>query len=131
MSTDFLNCQNQSICCWAFRVAHTHIFLVACRVAQLFTVVPYVHFTQCICSGSRLDESSQHVSRVFSNLRWLHGHSSISCLVATSWACVSVVLHFLTDWRRNQGSPASIPATVAGLAERLNSPPTMMAQVGV
>ena len=32
------------------------------------------------------------------------------------------VLLLLTDWRRNQGSLASIPAAVPGLTERLNTP---------
>ena len=50
------------------------------------------------------------------SLRLLHSHSSISCLVATSWACLSFVLLLLSDWRRNRVSLASIPAAVAGLA---------------
>ena len=61
--------------------------------------------------------------RMLKTLRLLHSHSSISCLVATSTTTtLSVVLLFLTDWRRNGRSPASIPAAVAGLAEWPNSP---------
>ena len=54
-------------------------------------------------------------------VRLLHIHSSISCLVATSWACLRAVLPSLTDRRRNRGSLASIPAAVAGSAEWLHS----------
>ena len=99
--------------------AHPHIFLVARRVAQLSHIS---RFIPCTCLGSRLDESSQHVCRVLKTVHLLHSHSSTSCLVATPCASLSVVLLFLTDWRRNRGSPASIPAAVAGLAEWLNSP---------
>ena len=105
-----------------YRTQHTHAYFLLRAVEHS---VSYVHFIQCNCVGSRLESSSQHVSRVFKKkktLRLLHIHSSIPCLVATSWACLSVVLLFLTDWRRNQGSPASIPAAVAGLAEWPNSP---------
>ena len=61
----------------------SHIFLVARRI------------------GSRLDESSQHVCRVLTTVRLLH-NSAISCLVAASWACLTVILLFLTNWRRNR-----------------------------
>ena len=90
MSTDFLNCQSHFYKClcqsvdvflWTFQVQtlsnvvhatggedrtphrtqHTHIFLVARHGAQLFRIL---RFTQCTCIGSRLDDSSQHVSRV-------------------------------------------------------------------
>ena len=67
-------------------------------------------YIQCSCGDSRLESSSQYVC-----------HSSMSCLIATFWACLSVVLLFLTDWRRNRGSTATIPAAVAGLAEWLSS----------
>ena len=90
--------------------AHTQIFLVARRVAQLFHIS---RFIQCTCIGSRLDESSQHVCRVLRTVRLIHSHSSISCLVASSWACLIVVLPF---------HDATIPAAVSGLAEWLNSP---------
>ena len=85
------------------RSTHAFLFFVARRVAQLFHIS---RFIQCTCIGSRLDESSQHVCRVLKTVRLLHSHSSISCLVATSWASLSVVPLILTDWRRNQGSPA-------------------------
>ena len=59
--------------------------------------------------------------RVFKTVRLLHSHSSISCRVASSWACLSVVLLFVTDWRQNKVSLASIPAAVASLVEWPNS----------
>ena len=102
----------------SYRTQHTHIFLVARRVAQLFHVA---RFIQCTCIGSMIDETSQHVCRVLKTLLLLHSHSSISCLVATSWACQTVSLLFLTDWRQNEVSPASIPAAVAGLVQWPNS----------
>ena len=101
-----------------YRTQHTHIFLVARRVAQLFHIA---RFIQCTCTGSMIDETSQHVCRVLKTLLLPHSHSSISCLVATSWACLSVILFFLTDRRRNRGSPASIPVAVAGLVQWPNS----------
>ena len=62
-------------------------FLVARREAQLSKLFHISRFIQCTCIGSRLDDSSQHVSRVFKALRLLNIRSSI-------------VLLFLTDWRR-------------------------------
>ena len=56
-------------------------FLVARRVAQLFGISRFIH---CTCIDSRLESSSQHVSRVLKTLRLLHSHSSISCLVVAS-----------------------------------------------
>ena len=62
--------------------AHTHIFLFAHRVVQLFRI--WGTFI-----GSRLDESSQHACRELKTVRLLHSHSFISCLVALpgpAWA---------------------------------------------
>ena len=49
--------------------AHTNIFLVARRVAQLFHISSFIQGT---CIGSRLDESCQHVSRVLKTVRLVH-----------------------------------------------------------
>ena len=64
----------------------------------------------------RLDDTSQRVRRVLESLRLLQSHFSVSCLVSTSWACLSFVLLLLTEWRRNRVSLASIPAAVVALA---------------
>ena len=80
------------------RSTHAY-FLVAQRAAQLFQMFTF-HPMHLHWLNSRLDDSSQHASRVFKMLRLLHGHSSTPCLVASSWACLTVSLLFLTDWRR-------------------------------
>ena len=49
----------------SYRTQHTHIFLVARRVAQLFHIAGFI---QCTCIGSMIDETSQHVCRVFKNI---------------------------------------------------------------
>ena len=67
-----------------------------------------------------LDDSSQFLSLVPKTLRLLYSRSTVSRFVASSWACLNVLL-LLTDWRRNHKSPASILVAVAGLAEWLNS----------
>ena len=48
--------------------AHTHIFLVARRVAQLFHISCFIH---CTCLGSRLESSSQRLCRVLKTVRML------------------------------------------------------------
>ena len=64
------------------------------------------------------------------SLRLLHGHSSISCLVEPSWACLSFVLLFQTDWRRNRVPLASIPAAVVCLAVWPISPRSQVVSLG-
>ena len=104
--------------CWVHDMKTEH-FTGRSTHAYFSRCAPYIsRFIQCTCTGSRLESSNQHVSRLLKTLRLLHSHSSISCLVATSCACLGIVLLFLLDWRRNRGSLASIPAAVAGLAER-------------
>ena len=113
--TDISECRSRD----GRRSQHTRIFFSLRAVWHSSSMCS--RFIQCTCIGTRLDGSSQHVCRVFKTVRLLHSHSSFSCLVATSWACLSVVLLFLTDWRRDRGSLASIPAAPAGLVEWLNS----------
>ena len=94
----------------------THAHVSGC--APCSTVVSDVHVSS---NAPALAQGSVRVVCV-KTLRLLRGHSSIACLVATSWACLTVSLLFLTDWRQNQVSPASIPAAMAGLPKRLKSP---------
>ena len=77
--------------------AHTHIFLVVRREAQLSQLS---RFNQCTRIDSRLA-----VCRVLKIVRLLPSHSLISCLVATSLACLSVSLLFLIYWEINCNDP--------------------------
>ena len=95
----------------------THAHVSGC--APCSTVVSDVHVSS---NAPALAQGSVRVVSSVKTLRLLRGHSSIACLVATSWACLTVSLLFLTDWRQNQVSPASIPAAMAGLPKRLKSP---------
>ena len=101
------------------RTQRTRIFFSLCAVLHSsFMCSRFIQFT---CIGSRRDGSSQHWSRVFKTVRLLHCHSTISCLVVTSWTCLSVVLLFLTDRRQNRVSPASPAVAVVGLVQWPNS----------
>ena len=91
-----------------------HTTHTQCHVRHLICCMNF-KLTWTYLWGTSEEVKTEHLTRRSS-------HSSSSRLVATSWACLSVALLFLTDWRRNRGSPASIPAVVAGLAEWLSSP---------
>ena len=80
----------------------THADLSRCAPCSTVFHMYFSSHAPALAQG--FDDSSQHGSRVLKTVRLLHGHSSISCLVATSWACLSVVPLFLTDWRRDDPS---------------------------
>ena len=105
------------------RTQHTRIFF---SLRSMWHSCITCHVSSKASALAQRLESSQDVCRVLNTVRELHSHSSISCLVATSWVCLSVVLLFLTDWRLNRRSTATILAAVSGLAERLNSPLTQI-----
>ena len=99
----------------------THAYFSRCVPCGTVVTVVSHRVIQCTCIGSRLDESSEHMCRVLKTARLLQSHSSNSCLVAISWACLIVILLFLLDWRPNRRSAATSPAPESGLAEWLNS----------
>ena len=104
-----------------FRLKTEHLTRRSTRII-FFSLRAAHHICHNTCVGSKLDESSQHVCRVLKTMRWLHSHSSILCLVATSLACLSVSLLFLMDKKPNRESTVTILAAEPGLAELPNSP---------